>query len=168
MKKDYYMNIYKTLYKDNDTNIIKLIYRIMFNDNLKAHILFYKMYESKSKFRKQLYYNKLQRKYSMLIAKNAKIGENILFAHLNGIVIGEGSIIGDNCIIYHQATIGQKDNKYPKIGNNVIIYPGAKIIGDIIIGNNVVVGANSVVTKSIPDNCIVAGVPAKIIKKISE
>lgn len=52
----------------------------------------------------------------------------------------------------------------PTIGDNVVVYAGAKIIGGVHIGNNVIIGANAVVTKDVPDNCVVAGVPARIIK----
>ena len=55
-------------------------------------------------------------------------------------------------------------NKYPTIGNNVIIYAGAKIIGDVHVGDNAIIGANAVVTKDVPPNAIVGGIPAKVIK----
>ncbi|WP_283676433.1 serine O-acetyltransferase [Clostridium perfringens] len=82
--------------------------------------------------------------------------------HLNGIVINKNSIIGDNATIFHQVTIGANENgkdndKAPKIGKNVYIGAGAKIIGDICIGNNVKIGANAVVTRSVGDNCTVVG-----------
>src|SRR5690606_13272239 len=73
--------------------------------------------------------------------------------------------IGENFYINHLVTIGEEKGKKPVIGNNVSIYTGAIIIGDISIGNNCVIGAGSVVTKSIPDNCVVVGNPAKIIKQ---
>jgi serine O-acetyltransferase len=75
--------------------------------------------------------------------------------------------IGRNCIIGSCVTIGGKSGWYevPEIGDNVEIHSGAKIVGPVRIGNNVIVGANAVVTKDIPDNCVVAGIPAKIIKE---
>lgn len=77
--------------------------------------------------------------------------------------------IGKNCQIWHNVTIGVKNqfdnNSRPTIGNNVRILTGAIVCGDINIGDNVTIGANSVVVKSIPSNCIVAGNPAYIIKK---
>jgi len=86
---------------------------------------------------------------------------------LNGIIISYYASIGRDCVIRQQVTIAQKgEGKAAKIGNNVVIGAGAKIIGDVTIGDNVVIGANAVVTKSFPDNCVIAGVPAKIIKEI--
>ena len=74
--------------------------------------------------------------------------------------------IGKNCVIYQGVTIGEKFDAgpAPMIGDNVVIYPHSIIIGDIKIGNNVKIGAGSIVTKDVPDNCIVAGNPAQIIK----
>ncbi len=102
--------------------------------------------------------------------KSATFSDIPCFPHgLNGIIISQFSQIGKDNIIYHQVTVGSKDDKTaPKIGDNVTIYPGAKIIGDIKIGNNCIIGAGAVVVSDIPDSCIVAGVPAKIIKKIEE
>lgn len=89
----------------------------------------------------------------------------ILPHHLNGIVISPNVSIGKNARIFHQVTIGQQDGKAPNIGDNVNIGAGAKIIGNVTIGNDVRIGANAVVISDLPDNCFVAGVPAKIKKK---
>ena len=86
--------------------------------------------------------------------------------HAIGIVIGSGAVIGDNCKIYQQVTIGKEKGKFPIIGDNVTIYSGAKIIGDVKIGNNAIIGANAVVTRDVPDNCVAVGVPARVIKKV--
>ncbi len=74
--------------------------------------------------------------------------------------------IGKDCTIFQQVTIGNGATGNPTIGNDVIIYAGAKVIGNIRIGNNVKIGANAVVVKDVPDNVVVAGVPAKIIKHL--
>ncbi|WP_051488696.1 serine O-acetyltransferase [Aliarcobacter lanthieri] len=98
---------------------------------------------------------------------SSEIGENFLLVHGIGTVIGSNVIIGKNCTIYHNVTIGTKydtDKNKPTIGNDTIIYAGAKILGNINIGSNVVIGANSVETKDIPANEVWAGVPAKKIK----
>lgn len=93
----------------------------------------------------------------------AKIGKNIYFPHPQNIIIGDGSIVGDNCTIYHDVTLGQSRGKFPKLGDGVIVYAGAKIMGDVKIGNNAIIGANAVVVKDVLDNQIVGGVPAKVI-----
>ena len=72
--------------------------------------------------------------------------------------------IGSNVWINQQVTIGHKGDASPIIGNNVRISCGAKVLGGVKIGNNVIIGANAVVVSDVPDNCVVAGVPAKIIK----
>lgn len=93
-----------------------------------------------------------------------KIGRRLILEHGgNGIVIHPDVEIGDDFRVFHQVTIGLKDGGVPKIGSNVFIGPGAKLFGKITIGDNVKIGANAVVTKSIPDNCTAVGIPAKII-----
>lgn len=88
---------------------------------------------------------------------------------LNGIIIHHRAKIGKKCVIHQQVTIGSNGRGgVATIGENCFIGAGAKIIGGIIIGNNVKIGANAVVTKDVPDNCVVVGIPAKIIKKDGE
>ena len=100
----------------------------------------------------------------MLVNDTCTIGKHFRADHYFGIVIGSGVIIGDYCKMYQQVTIGQKNGKFPQIGNNVTIYPGAKIIGDIKIGNNAIIGTNAVVLNDVPANAVAVGVPARIIK----
>lgn len=99
------------------------------------------------------------------IPPTVKIGKGLLIEHFGGIVINSTAEIGDFCTISHCVTIGNKipGGKSPKIGNNVYICVGAKVLGDITIGNNSIIGANAVVLESVPENCVAAGVPAKII-----
>lgn len=100
--------------------------------------------------------------YEVEIGKGSKFGYGGL-----GIVLHPRVKIGENVIIAQQVTIGGKSKIYdvPVIGNDVFIGAGAKILGNITIGSNVIIGANSVVVKSVSDNCVVAGIPAKVIKK---
>ena len=82
--------------------------------------------------------------------------------HLNGIYIHPNAIIGENCTILQQVTIGANEHRIdyksaPRIGNRVYIGAGAKIIGDVVIGNDVRIGANAVVTKSVPAGKTVVG-----------
>ena len=93
--------------------------------------------------------------------------KNTKFVHPFGIVIIKSAQIGYNCTIYHNVTIGWW-KKSPKIGNNVTIYPNSMIIGDVEIGDNVIIGAGSVVTKSIPANKVAAGNPVRIIRDVAE
>lgn len=101
------------------------------------------------------------------ISPAAIIGSNPTLCHSVGIVIGDGVIIGDNVKIFQNVTLGTKDGKtplYPKIGNNVTLFAGSVIVGNIQVGDNCRIGANSVVLKSVPSNSIVTGIPAKLIK----
>lgn len=100
---------------------------------------------------------------NIIISMEAKIGKDISFPHPQNIIIGNGSIVGDKCIIYHDVTLGQSKGKYPRLGDNVIVYAGAKIMGNVTVGNNAIIGANAVVVKDVLDNQIVGGVPAKVI-----
>lgn len=106
-------------------------------------------------------------KYGIEIYPGTNIGKGFYIGHWGGIVINSQVVIGDNCNISQDVTIGQVNrgnNKgAPIIGNRVYIAPGAKIIGNIKIGDDVAIGANAVVTKDIPDNAVVVGVPAKVI-----
>lgn len=108
--------------------------------------------------------NKLMIKYGMEIATNIHIGRNLKIEHFNGIVFGLGVKIGNNCTIYQQVTLGQKNGEYPTIGNNVTIYPGARVIGGITIGDNAIIAPNSVVLHNVSEGEVVAGIPAKAIK----
>ncbi|ETT71778.1 serine O-acetyltransferase [Bacillus mycoides] len=99
--------------------------------------------------------------FSAQIGKKTTLGYGGL-----GIVIHGRAVIGDSCIINAGVTIGgtSKKNNVPKLGNKVYVGTGAKILGPVSIGNNVVIGANAVVLKDIPDNCMVVGIPAKVVK----
>ena len=107
----------------------------------------------------------LRGKTSLEISTN-DIGGGLLIQHGFSTIISAEKI-GKNCKIYQQVTIGfDHDLQAPIIGDNVEVCCGAKVIGGITIGNNVLIGANAVVVKDIPSNSIVAGVPAKIIKQL--
>ena len=104
------------------------------------------------------------------IPLNLKIGGGILMPHANGIVIHPSAIIGVNRLIHQQVTleVKQHEAKAPTLLGHFDIGAGAKIIGNIIIGKHKLIGANSVVTKDVPDFAIVAGVPARIIGSTKE
>ena len=106
------------------------------------------------------------------IHPKAKIGINLFIDHGMGVVIGETSEIGNNVTIYHNVTLGgiapsinsndQRNTKrHPTLEDNVVIGSGAQILGPIIIKKNSLVGANAVVTKDVPENAVMIGIPAK-------
>jgi len=105
--------------------------------------------------------------YNSFIPYTCQIGKGTKFAYKGmGIVIHSRAVIGENCIIAQQVTVGGRAKQYdvPKIGNYVYIGAGAKVLGDISIGDNVVIGANAVVINDVDSGCVVAGVPARIVK----
>ncbi len=103
------------------------------------------------------------------ITNKEDIAEGLVIQHGYSTIIFAESV-GKNCQIWHNVTIGRAHDKgrRPRIGENVKICTGAVVIGDISIGNNVTIGACTIVTKNIPDNCIVCGNPARIINRNGE
>ncbi|WP_378173662.1 serine O-acetyltransferase [Aquimarina sp. SS2-1] len=98
------------------------------------------------------------------IDMSTKLGGGVLTGHPYSTILN-ADFIGENLYVNHLVTVGEVDGKRPIIGDNVSIYTGAIIIGDIKIGNNCSIGAGAVVVKDIPDNCVVVGNPARIIKQ---
>ena len=105
------------------------------------------------------------------IHPGAKIGKRLFIDHAQGVVIGETAEIGDNVVMYHGSTLGgtgkDKGKRHPTVGNNVIIGCGAKVLGNIAIGDNAKIGANAVVLKDVPANATVVGVPGRVVKSSS-
>ncbi|MDA9801287.1 serine O-acetyltransferase [Candidatus Pseudothioglobus singularis] len=106
------------------------------------------------------------------IHPGAVIGRRFFIDHGMGVVIGETAIIGDDCMLYHGVTLGgttwDKVKRHPTLRNGVVIGAGAKILGPITLGENVRVGSNSVVVRSIDDNETVVGIPGRIVRKKAE
>ena len=108
---------------------------------------------------------------NVIIHPGATIGKRLFIDHGMGVVIGETTIIGDDCVLYQGVTLGgvgtgeHKVKRHPTLLNNVMVSAGAKVIGDVTIGNNSIIGAQTVVLKDVPDNCTVVGVPAFIVKE---
>jgi len=103
------------------------------------------------------------------IHPGAKIGKGFFIDHGMGVVIGETTEIGDNCLIYQGVTLGgtgkERGKRHPTLGNNVMVGAGARVLGPIKIGNNVKVAAGAVVLEPVPDNCTCVGVPARIVRR---
>lgn len=101
------------------------------------------------------------------IHPGAQIGKGFFIDHGMGVVIGETTIVGDDCVLFQGVTLGgtgkETGKRHPTLGNNVMVSAGAKVLGNIAIGDNVKIGAQSVVLKDVPPNCTVVGVPGQIV-----
>jgi serine O-acetyltransferase len=106
--------------------------------------------------------------FGVYIDPDVAIGAGFAMPHPVGIVIGLGAVVGEGVTIYQNVTIGQAGKGtpvYPRVGDRVTIYPGAVVVGDIDIGDDVVVGANAVVLRSFSGGQHVAGVPARVLSR---
>ena len=134
-----------------------LYYKISHYFYIKKHFLIARYISEKAK-----------RKTGIEIHPGATIGKGLFIDHGTGVVIGETAIIGNNVTLFHGVTLGgtgkETGKRHPTLKDNVFVGSGAKILGNITIGNNVKIGANSVVLTNIPDNCTAVGIPAKICK----
>lgn len=170
-KSDYLYQVKEDFYRYKDKwskwNFIRLYFRF----DTFAIIFLYRtlLYLKKGLLRgcvKYLYLKK-RRQTGIQIPLNTKIGEGILFCHFSCIVFAEQVIMGKYCSVHQGVTIGRvfagEKEGTPILGDHVIIYPGAKVIGKIHIGNNVIIGANATVINDVPDNCVVVGSPARIV-----
>ena len=115
-----------------------------------AHFL----WQVKLKLAARIYSNWIRAVTGIEIHPAAKIGRRFFIDHGMGVVIGATAIVGDDVMIYHDVTLGARTGgtgkRHPTIGNNVVIGAGARVLGDISVGNGVKIGANMVVTKSVP------------------
>ena len=112
------------------------------------------------------------------IHPKANIGKNLFIDHGMGVVIGETSEIVDNVTIYHMATLGgispsvnsneqRNIKRHPTLKDNVVVGSGAQILGPVTVGKNAKIGANAVVTKDVPENAVMVGIPAKNVGETS-
>ena len=104
------------------------------------------------------------------IHPGAQIGRRFFIDHGEGVVIGETTVIGDDVLIYQQVTLGgtgkESGKRHPTLGNKVIVGTGAKVLGNITLGDNVRIGAGSVVIEDVPEFSTVIGVPGRIVQRI--
>lgn len=111
--------------------------------------------------------NQISQTFGVDIHPGARIGEGIMIDHATGVVIGETAVIGDEVSMLHSVTLGgagrTAGDRHPKIGRGVLISTGAKILGNIQVGECAKIGAGSVVLDSVPAHTTVAGVPAQIV-----
>ena len=116
----------------------------------------------------RIYEMRIYQAHNSFIPASCEIGNGTVFGYKGmGVVIHKRARIGENCLIAQQVTIGGRSGHHdvPIIGNNCEICAGAKVLGPIRLGDNVVIGANAVMLQDAPDNTVWAGVPAKMIKK---
>ena len=116
----------------------------------------------------KLAYKSVQVAAGIELPCEARLGRNFRIDHFGGIVVSGFASFGDGCVIRNGVTIGLRhvdQHEAPRIGNNVSVGAGAKILGPITIGDNVDIGANAVVLEDVPSNCTAVGIPARIISK---
>ncbi len=103
------------------------------------------------------------------IHPGATIGKGVFIDHGMGVVLGETAILGDYCLIYQGVTLGgtgkECGKRHPTLGENVVVGAGAKVLGNIFIGNDVRIGAGSVVLRDVPSECTVVGIPGRVINR---
>ena len=109
------------------------------------------------------------RKTGIEIHPGAQIGKGFFIDHGHGVIIGETTIIGDDCTLYQGVTLGgtgkEQGKRHPTLGNNVMVSAGANVLGSFTIGDNSKIGAGSVVLNEVPPNSTVVGVPGRVIKR---
>ena len=102
------------------------------------------------------------------IHPGARIGRRFFIDHGSGVVIGETAEIGDDCLLYQGVTLGgtgnEKGKRHPTLGDRVVVGTGAKVLGSIRVGNDVKIGAGSVVVHPVPDGSTVVGIPGKVVR----
>jgi serine O-acetyltransferase len=145
-------NIMKTVL--SDASMCMILYRLtrLLNSYLATKVLAFIIYKINLMF------------CGAVIGRGASFGKGFVILHSVGVVINTRVAGGENIYIESGVVIGETKRGCPVLGDNIFVGSGAKIIGDITIGNNVTIGANAVVVKSVPDNVVVGGVPAKVIR----
>ena len=133
-----------------------------------AHRLAHKLYKQGKHFVARAVSQWARNATGIEIHPAATIGKGLFIDHGCAVVIGETTVIGDNCTIYQGATLGgtgkHVGKRHPTIGNNVMIGAGAKVLGPITIGDNSKIAAGAVVLKDIPENSTAVGVPARVVR----
>ena len=129
-------------------------------------------YEHDHKFLARYISQRTRHKTGIEIHPGAKIGKRLVIDHGMGIVIGETTEIGDDCLLYQGVTLGgtgkETGKRHPTIGNNVLVGSGAKVLGPFKVGDNSRVAANSVVLREIPENSTAVGSPARVVRQNGE
>lgn len=99
---------------------------------------------------------------------NCRLGGGLLMPHPNGIVIHPRAVVGPNCLIFQQVTIGMRNGGFPSVGGHVDIGAGAKLLGGIHVGDHACIGANAVVMQDVPAGATAVGIPARVVSPAPE
>lgn len=156
-----------------------MIFYVKFGYNyLNAVYLIYKIVDLNGRknlfsiIKRSILSNYINRKYHIIIGKKCKIGKNLILPHPQNIIIGRYVVIGDNCKIYQNVTIGMKKingegtfEDFPKIEDNCTICSSANVLGGIVVSENTTIAANSSLIQNTIPNSLYAGVPAKLKKR---
>jgi serine O-acetyltransferase len=159
-----------------EASLMRLLYgfyNLIFGGHKKKYQILYRLYYKYRNTKLGDYFHYvIESRYNLVLSKKAIIGNNLELVHPIGIVIGAHVVIGRNVKIFQNVTIGGArlgdavNETMPKIGDECTIFSGAVIVGNVSIGRNCTIGANSVVTTDIPDNSVAVGSPARVIKTI--
>lgn len=160
--------------KNQNIGFLSTLKKIFFNPSSNALFwlrLFY-VIRHKKKFGiiATLISNKLVRKYGVFVGRDTKIDIGLYLPHPNGIIFGNGVVIGRNATIYQQVTFGgkiigdAKANMYPLLDDNCTVFAGAKVIGGIKLSNSTIVGANAVLMCNTEPESVYGGIPARRLK----
>ncbi len=136
---------------------------------LKSHRTAHALHQMKIPFIPDLLSQWARQTTGIEIHPGAVIGKGFFIDHGMGVVIGETAIVGDQVTLYQGVTLGgngkECGKRHPTLGNRVVVGAGAKVLGNITIGDNVYIGANAVVVRDVPPNCTVVGVPGRIVNR---
>ena len=130
----------------------------------------HKLYKKGHYFWARYISQKAARKTGIEIHPGAEIGKGLFIDHGTGVIIGETTIIGDNCTLYQGVTLGgtgkEQGKRHPTLGNNVMVSAGAKVLGSFKIGDNSKIGAGAVVLEEVPPYSTVVGVPGRVVRRL--
>lgn len=132
----------------------------------------HRLYEKGHFFLARWISQRARRRTGIEIHPGAQIGKGLFIDHGAGVIIGETTIIGDNCTLYQGVTLGgtgkEHGKRHPTLGNNVMVSAGAKVLGSFKIGDNSKIGSGSVVLEEVPPNSTVVGVPGRVVRRNNE
>lgn len=132
----------------------------------------HRLYEKGHYFLARWISQRARRRTGIEIHPGAQIGKGLFIDHGAGVIIGETTIIGDNCTLYQGVTLGgtgkEHGKRHPTLGNNVMVSAGAKVLGSFKIGDNSKIGSGSVVLEEVPPNSTVVGVPGRVVRRNNE